>query len=145
LTNGPLQRQDSRRLSFSQSRPLFPAPKKVGFRNELEEEIVNTEYTLRHSDILSDASERSTLELSPPKKGVRKDASDYQQEGANLVTEKVTSPLVGIKREAKDEEEESDSVPATPVAGRRQKDRQWRWTLGPVSPSQVEDEATNSF
>ena len=119
----------------------------MGFRNELEEEIVNVEYTLRHSDILSSPSEDATLELSPPKKGVRKDASDYQQEGANLASENVTSPLAGIKREAKNEEdEESDSVPATPVAGRRQKDRQWRWTLGPVSPSHGEDEeATNSF
>lgn len=80
------------------------------------------------------------MQISPAKKGARKDASDYQQEGAKLAAENVTSPLAGIKREAKDEEDENDSVPATPVAGRRQKDRQWRWTLGPISPSQGEEE-----
>ena len=140
LTNGPIQRTRSRRLSFSQSRPMFPTPKKVSFRAVLEEEIENTKYTMRHSDILSPSSEGSKLEISPPKRGVRKDASDYQEEGAKLVADNVTSPLAGVKRDIDDEEEESDVVPATPVAGRRKKDRAWRWTLGPASPSQASEE-----
>lgn len=124
---------------------MFPTPKKVGFRASLEEEIENTKYTMRHSDILSPSDEGSKLELSPPKKGVRKDASDYQGEGAKLVADNATSPLAGMKREAdEEEEEESDVVPATPVAGRRKKDRAWRWTLSPVSPSQAsEDDVTD--
>lgn len=140
LINGPIQRTKSRRLSFSQSRPMFPTPKKVGFRAPLEEEIENTIYTMRHSDILSPSSEGSKLELSPPKKGVRKDASDYQEEGAKLMADNVASPTTRTKREVDDEEDESDVVPATPVAGRRKKDRAWRWTLGPISPSQASEE-----
>lgn len=43
---------------------------------------------------------------------------------------------VGGKRDSSsDDENESDSCPATPVAGRRKRHRQWRWTLGPVGGS----------
>ena len=119
---------------------MFPTPKKVGFRADLEEEIENTKYTMRHSDILSPSLDDPKLELSLPKKGARKDASDYQQEGAKLVADNVTSPLAGVKRDIDEDEEESDVVPATPVAGRRKKDRAWRWTLSPISPAQASEE-----
>jgi hypothetical protein len=107
---------------------MFPTPKKVAFRAPLVEEIRNIEYTLRHSDILSPSSEDHKLELSPPKRA-RKDASDYQEEGAKLTAD-----------QADDDEDENESVPATPVAGRRKRDRQWRWTLGPLSPTSQEAE-----
>jgi len=121
---------------------MFPTPKKVAFRAPLVEEIRNIEYTLRHSDILSPSSGDSILELSPPKKGTRKDASDYREEGAKLTADQAASPSVGtkIEHEDEDEEDESESVPATPVAGRRKRDRQWRWTLGPLSTSSQEAE-----
>lgn len=45
-----------------------------------------------------------------------------------------TTPQTGEKRESSDEED-SDTCPATPVAGRRKRHRQWRWTLGPVEAS----------
>ena len=108
---------------------MFPTPKKVAFRAPLVEEIRNIEYTLRHSDILSPSSEHSKLELSPPKKGARKDASDYQEEGAKLAAD-----------QAEDDEDENESVPATPVAGRRKRDRQWTWTLGSLSSASQEVE-----
>ena len=113
---------------------MFPTPKKVAFRAPLVEEIRNIEYTLRHSDILSPSSEDSKLELSPPKKGARKDASDYQEEGAKLAADQA---------EDDEDEDENESVPATPVAGRRKRDRQWTWTLGPVSSTsqEVEEES----
>ena len=123
---------------------MFPTPKKVAFRAPLVEEIRNIEYTLRHSDILSPSSEDSKLELSPPKKGARKDASDYQKEGAKLTADQAASPSVVTKGEQEDEEDESESVPATPVAGRRKRDRQWRWTLGPVSTASQEVEEAST-
>jgi len=119
---------------------MFPTPKKVAFRAPLVEEIRNIEYTLRHSDILSPSSGDSKLELSPPKKGARKDARDYQEEGAKLTADQTASPSAGTNVEHEDEEDESESVPATPVAGRRKRDRQWRWTLGPLSTSSQEAE-----
>lgn len=116
---------------------MFPTPKKVTFRAQLEEEIENVKFTMRHSDILSPPAEGSKLEMSPPKKGGRKDASDYQEEGAALTADQkdVTSP--GKRHFEDEEDDENETVPATPVAGRRKRDRQWRWTLG---PSQEVDE-----
>jgi len=43
---------------------------------------------------------------------------------------------MGGKRESSsDEEDESATCPATPVAGRRKRHRQWRWTIAPVGGS----------
>lgn len=64
LANSPLQpRANIRRMSI---RPRFPAEKKVSFRTPLEEEIVNTKYTVACSDItLSDFSDTgSSISLS---------------------------------------------------------------------------------
>ncbi|OAP59695.1 hypothetical protein AYL99_06993 [Fonsecaea erecta] len=62
LKNGPLPR-DIRRPSASASprvagrRVFFPAPKKVAFRAELEEEIVTNNYIMRHADLSSSDDE----------------------------------------------------------------------------------------
>jgi len=44
---------------------------------------------------------------------------------------KSKSPQTGEKRESSDEDD-SDTCPATPVAGRKKRSREWVWTLGPV-------------
>ncbi|OJD35880.1 uncharacterized protein BKCO1_1400028 [Diplodia corticola] len=43
------------------------------------------------------------------------------------------------KRESpSDSESDSDTCPATPVAGRRKRRREWKWTLGPIDGQQVD-------
>lgn len=119
---------------------MFPAVKKVGFKVPLEEEVKTRRYTLRHSDIESSASTISTLELTPA------DGKDeiQHEKGVDNSPKKpdenhyVFSPHTGDKRESDDED--SDTCPATPVAGRRKRHRQWRWTLGPVESRSSKDE-----
>ena len=141
LSNGPIPRTKCRTMSFAQSKPMFPAAKKVAFRAQLTEDIETTVYTMRHSDILeSPCSSNSTLEATPPKKGRRKYAGKGQEEANTEVEESsITSPQTGEKRESSDEEDDSDNPPQTPVAGRNKRSRKWVWTLGPISNASGED------
>lgn len=116
---------------------MFPAAKKVAFKAPLTEDIQTTKYTMRHSDIESSTSTISTLELSPAEKASTTDSDDCDKAEVTVEAEKKESlsPQTGDKRESSDEEEDSDSCPNTPVAGRKKRHRAWRWTLGPVNPS----------
>ncbi|KAK5119330.1 hypothetical protein LTR85_007686 [Meristemomyces frigidus] len=134
LSNGPLPRTKRSRTYYGQSRPMFPAAKKVAFRAPLTEDIKNIKYTVAHSDIQSSASTISTLELPPVEREAEVEAKGgLGLEGVKAAVKDTapTSPQTGEKRESSDEED-SDTCPATPVAGRRKKHRQWRWTLGPT-------------
>ncbi|KAK4548002.1 hypothetical protein LTR36_010722 [Oleoguttula mirabilis] len=134
LSNGPLPRTKRNRTSYAQSRPIFPATKRVSFRAHLTEDIINTKYTVAHSDIESSALLISTTELLQPELGVKPRIQDERETNVTKAGLKITaptSPQIGVKRESSDEED-SDICPATPVAGRRKKHRQWRWTLGSV-------------
>ncbi|KAF2214670.1 hypothetical protein CERZMDRAFT_90184 [Cercospora zeae-maydis SCOH1-5] len=137
LVNSPLPRT-SRRPHFGHPKPMFPAPKKVAFREPLTEDVTTTRFTLRHSDIESSTSTISTLELTPTDSEVDEDPQELddqrpRQADGRPATNSPPSPHTGDKRESSDEEEsDSDSCPATPVAGRRKRHRQWVWTLGPV-------------
>ncbi|EME50264.1 hypothetical protein DOTSEDRAFT_41385 [Dothistroma septosporum NZE10] len=141
LSNSPLPRRRTRRMSSTQSKPMFPATKQVSFRTPLTEDIKTSTYTMKHSDIESSTSTISTLELSPPDSTpdhkVSSEASidDKQDETAHLTT----SPQTGDKRESSDEED-SDICPATPVAGRKKRHRQWVWTLDPVGLSDKDEQ-----
>lgn len=129
LTNGPLPRLRQRRPSFSQTRPMFPTPKKVGFRAPLTEAIRNTTYTLPHSDI-----EQAVDEPAPPAMD-NEEEEDVQESTPAQPLPKLDSPRTGDKRDSSSDEDDSDTCPATPVAGRKRRHRQWRWTLAPVSPA----------
>jgi hypothetical protein len=115
---------------------MFPAPKKVAFRAVLEEEIKNEMYTLRHSDIETQPIEVDTASS-------KDDEDDEDDENTNEEANEIAptqqaqaiSPKTGEKRDFSDEED-SDTCPATPVAGRRKRHRQWRWTLGPKEEQQ---------
>lgn len=136
LVNSPLPRT-SRRSHFGHQKPMFPAPKKVAFREPLTEDVKTTRFTLRHSDIESSTSTISALELTPSDSEVdetSKNQTERSQQADDRPSAKSPpSPHTGDKRESSDEEEsDSDSCPATPVAGRRKRHRQWIWTLGPV-------------
>jgi len=91
LANSPLQpRANIRRMSM---RPRFPAEKKVSFRTPLVEEIVNTKYTLAHSDIsASDASDTgSSISLSSEDGTAHTSASHIPSSGAYLRSESTLS------------------------------------------------------
>lgn len=139
LVNSPIARKSTRITSFAQSKPMFPATKKVAFKAPLTEDIQTTKYTMKHSDIESSTSTISTLELSQPEKASV--CNDEEIEKPQLKDDEVekkkvpSSPHTGNKRESSDEEDDSDSCPATPVAGRKKRHREWRWTLGPIGPS----------
>ncbi|EME87755.1 uncharacterized protein MYCFIDRAFT_54870 [Pseudocercospora fijiensis CIRAD86] len=131
LVNSPIPRPKARRTMFAQSKPMFPAVKRVSFKTPLTEEVKNVNFTMRHSDIESSTSTISTLELSPP------EDSSMEQCDDNTIPQKctgqeVSSPQTGDKRESS-EEEDSDSTPQTPgPSGRRKRHRRWVWTLDPI-------------
>lgn len=113
---------------------MFPTAKKVAFRAPLTEDITTERYTMRHSDIDSSISTISTLELSPPDADKPETLSEGNAHKLNTKAKdkKSKSPQTGEKRESSDEDD-SDTCPATPVAGRKKRSRDWVWTLGPVS------------
>ncbi|KAF2201933.1 hypothetical protein GQ43DRAFT_370259 [Delitschia confertaspora ATCC 74209] len=114
------------------TRPLFPATKSVSFRTPLEEEIKTVKYTMAHSDIEAPSSEEPS-ESSDQSSSEQSSSSAFSSlEGSPRPRE----PRTGEKRDSSSSEEESDdSCPETPVAGRRKRSRDWRWTLGPLEKS----------
>jgi hypothetical protein len=143
LANSPLPRL-SHNGDVTPNAEVRPArTKRVSFRAPLTEEIRTTKFTLRHSDIESSTSSISTLDLQRSEKKPSKDAvdasvaQDERDEGISSTTPKfeLVMPQLGDKRESSDEED-SDTCPVTPVVGRRKRQRQWVWTLGPDDQSE---------
>ncbi|KAH9844722.1 hypothetical protein Tdes44962_MAKER07132 [Teratosphaeria destructans] len=148
LCNGPIIEPRSR--SSSTSRPMSSS-KKVVFKAPLTEEIKTTKYTMAHSDISS--STISTLELPPPAHTHQSHQSEgmahREAQQSNTSTDQewveATAPHTGEKRESSDEEDH-EVCPATPVAGRRKRHRQWRWTLGPIGqPERASQDAQSDL
>ena len=75
-------------------------------------------------------TEKKPEEISPPN----------EEKKTELLEPIITSSPAGLKREPSDDEEDNDSCPATPVAGRRKRHRQWVWTLGPIEPTSTDKE-----
>ncbi|KAF2273359.1 uncharacterized protein EI97DRAFT_436218 [Westerdykella ornata] len=159
LTNSPARQLITRKMA--PGRPFFPAEKRVTFRTPLEEEIKTTKYTLAHSDLQSSASssastiasiettssadsKSSTISLSVRTASTSSSSSGSASASPSGSSEHPTSssrdtspsaraPRAGDKRDSS--ESDSDSAPETPVAGRRKRRRDWRWTLGPLPGS----------
>ncbi|KAL5432581.1 hypothetical protein PMIN06_002884 [Paraphaeosphaeria minitans] len=144
LSNGPTPRK------MASSQPLFPAEKRVSFRTPLEEDIKTVKYTLAHSDIDSSVSTISSLTTTSSEESetattlainaksastasptLSIPSSSSSSSFASLQTSpRPKGPRTGDKRDSS--ESDSDSCPETPVAGRRKRRRDWRWTLGPL-------------
>lgn len=131
LVNSPLPRERRKKTSFGQSRPMFPAVKKVNFRTPLTEDIRTTKYTLKHSDIDSSTSTISTLELSSSDNKTEPDELEKQdgEHSTSIATEKPGATPDADPAQHHDEADH-DTCPSTPVAGREKRDRCWTWTLG---------------
>lgn len=149
LSNSPARSLVPRKMA--PARPLFPAEKKVSFRTPLEEEIKTVKYTLAHSDLESSSSTISSLsttssesEASEVSISIESTSSDApsspsvqspSEQSSSAFSSLESSPRprpprTGDKRDSS--ESDSDSCPETPVAGRRKRRRDWRWTLGPL-------------
>lgn len=145
LRNSPLPAAMS--AAALAKRPMFPAQKRVSFRAPLDEEIHTTVYTVAHSELELGGS---TSSLQTDSEGWTSNATntDTPTSSNNLtraVSDKATkprskprvarlpsNPKTGDKRSSDSEESDSDTCPETPVAGRRKKQREWVWTLGPI-------------
>ena len=148
LANSPARSIILRKMAAS--RPMFPAEKRVSFRTPLEEDITTVKYTLAHSDLEASVSTLSSLastassdsSLSATRHSLCSDSSD-KASSAQECSPRPKQPRTGDKRDSSSSEDDSDSCPETPVAGRRKRTRDWRWTLGPVSDS-TSDKSTAS-
>jgi hypothetical protein len=155
LANSPITPR-----KMATARPRFPAEKRVSFRTPLEENITTVKYTLAHSDIASSTSTLSTLSSldstcsSSSSSSVQEPQVQQQPKTPALSlksvpqlskptlatvatdsTAKPRSPRTGEKRDSSSSEDEGDACPQTPVAGRRKRSRDWRWTLGTLPGS----------
>ncbi|KAF3008919.1 hypothetical protein E8E13_011278 [Curvularia kusanoi] len=145
------------------SRPMFPAEKRVSFRTPLEEEIKNVKYTWASSDL--EAALCSTSSEAPSADPVATTTATHQTVAPKLgkpslslvssaqkptvatidsATRQRKPPRAGDKRDSSESEDDSDTCPQTPVAGRRKRSRDWRWTLGKLpgdsqSPASEDD------
>ena len=142
LKNSPLHR-DIRRSSISASprrpgrRVFFPAPKKVSFRTELEDEIVAKRYVIQHTD-LSSSEDESTPSESDEQSGASNDEVEDEAKQPAIRVDEVSikgrrkrksaamSPNPSMSARPAAEEKARSS----PVYRSRRKRRRWEWTLG---------------
>ncbi|KIX97215.1 uncharacterized protein Z520_07330 [Fonsecaea multimorphosa CBS 102226] len=142
LKNSPLPR-DIRRPSVSASprvagrRVFFPAPKKVAFRPELEEEVVTKNYIMRHAD-LSSSDEESLPSESEEQSGTSTDEDRDDSDNVRKIRVDEVSPHKKRKRrsiavspssssgleQARIERPQSGSTTRS-----KRKRRRWEWTL----------------
>ncbi|KAF1917166.1 hypothetical protein BDU57DRAFT_258011 [Ampelomyces quisqualis] len=155
LANSPVPAIVPRKMAAS--RPMFPAEKRVSFRTPLEEEITTVRYTLAHSDLDASVSTLSTLASAESDSSAAANLPDSDGPANLSSSDKSPSlssmdsaprpaqPRIGDKRDSSSSEDEgSDTCPVTPVAGRRKRTRDWRWTLGPISASDKSASSTAS-
>lgn len=170
LTNSPAKSVIPRKMASI--RPMFPAEKRVSFRSPLEEEIKTVKYTLAHSDLASSSSTLSSLASITSTASLRSESSaahhsigsstsqtligsgsisllatsdKYSSASSSFSADRsyAASPRTGEKRDSSSSEDDSDSCPQTPVAGRRKRTRDWRWTLGALPSSQTSGSSSN--
>ncbi|KAF2829685.1 hypothetical protein CC86DRAFT_367633 [Ophiobolus disseminans] len=144
---------------MTSSRPMFPAEKRVSFRMPLEEEITNVKYTLAHSDLESSVSTLSTLasvessdsNSSAMQHSLRSESTKpAPSKSVSTLSSSLESspqpkqPRTGEKRDSSSSEDDSDTGGQTPVAGRRKRTREWKWTLDPIPGHKSESSTTSS-
>ncbi|KAF2655513.1 hypothetical protein K491DRAFT_678832 [Lophiostoma macrostomum CBS 122681] len=168
LFNSPARQLLPRKMA--PVRPLFPAEKRVSFATPLEEEITTSKYTMAHSDLQSSINSDSTISSietpaasesesfsaslsittsspsssdvpSSPSVAPPSEQSDSSAFSSLEGSPRPKGPRLGDKRDSS--ESDSDSCPETPVAGRRKRRRDWRWTL-PTPPSDKSSSASTT-
>lgn len=102
----------------SAARRVRRQPNSVAFHVTLTEEIRNSRYTARHSDL-----------LNPSPRGEKRDSSDTDDGDG----EQDDDAAVSTESSESSEGTDDTTDPKTPVLGRRKRRREWKWTLGPLS------------
>ncbi|KAF2839563.1 hypothetical protein M501DRAFT_1015658 [Patellaria atrata CBS 101060] len=167
LRNSPLPPQRVHSMS-GPSRPLFPAAKRVSFRDPLVEEIHTSKYTYAQSEVDLESSTSSiastkssssgasfgsissegsshSVSLSLSTSSGESSGSEHQLGSPASVSSdegRLGGPRAGDKRDSSDSD--SDSAPETPVAGRRKRRREWVWTLGPIGKNASSTSASST-
>ena len=116
LTNGPhakRARSQDRRVSKSLSMPhIRSSPsRRVGFHHRLSEDIHNKDYVAQHYDLL----------IASPSPIVNTHTRTHQNRQSPRDEDVI-----------EDSSEDGEAYPKTPVAGRKKRQQDWVWTLGPI-------------
>ncbi|KAF2862548.1 hypothetical protein K470DRAFT_198192, partial [Piedraia hortae CBS 480.64] len=93
------------------------AAKRVAFRAPLEEIIQTAKYTMAHYD----------LACSEPRLSAARQEEGEAHKAALRRSSKADDDEPND--DSNDDDEHNIMYPVTPVAGRRKRHRQWRWTL----------------
>lgn len=136
LVNGPLLKRERPPSTPLDHKPAEGTqhcsrnPKKVCFREPLFEEIRNTYYLLRHSDLRSRSTSPATAFTTSLQ---TKPMTGQPTSFSNNVTPHGREVDVPQKQRHRQIEDDADEfLPTTPVARRHKKHREWVWTLGPL-------------
>ncbi|KIW35660.1 uncharacterized protein PV07_02345 [Cladophialophora immunda] len=158
LKNSPLPR-DIRRPSVSASprvagrRVFFPAPKRVAFRAELEEEIVTRNYIMRHAD-LSSSDEESLSSENEEQSGTSTDEDGDDGDKGREIRVDEASPRKKRKRMSIAVSPSTSSAldrgrlerpQSGSISSSKRRRRRWEWTIDPSmsNPSRLEKESEN--
>ncbi|EFW21508.1 conserved hypothetical protein [Coccidioides posadasii str. Silveira] len=141
-------------------RALFPAKKRVHYRCPIDEEIKTVRFIAKHSDLTSpsgyscsssSASSSSSSEgESASDSSESSGASDEDSTSTHKETGGTSSPgkrkkharsmrqirAAGLRDRVPCPDDDVET-PQTPVNRRRKRQRQWRWTLGPIKDGHV--------
>ena len=121
-------------------RAFFPAPKRVAFRQQLEDEVVTTKYVARHADLSSDSDDSGPCEKDVVTTNTNGGASSENccEGDVKDGNETKTGPQESRGRRRRREPSPSTSVteesqrgPSEPRS--RRKKRCWEWTLASLS------------
>lgn len=139
LLNGPISKRErpvttpiSARLPSEIAKDRSPTTKKVCFRDPVEEDIKNAKYLLRHSDLRSRSSSPAPPISNPAVNALSQMPPPRARELA---------PKTDDSTGALEDDDEPSPISKTPVAGRNKKDREWKWTLGPLPKISLEGSA----
>lgn len=145
LKNSPLPR-DVRRPSICSTsaspripgrRVFFPAPKKVTFRAELEDEIITKEYVKRHADLSSSEDEAIPSE-SDEQSGASTDEGEDEVQDRGIRVDEISPRGRRKRKSAMFSDVSTDRVDgrgrnersrSTSVRRSKRKKRRWEWTI----------------
>lgn len=137
LKNGPFAKVKTSTISASPRssvrRVFFPAPKKVGFRNPIEEEIVTEIYVARHSDLFEGESQTQESSANGHVVDTQQTPILPSSPGHRSAAQKQHFSSVETRKVPRESNGEST---ATPVNSKKR--RRWEWTLAPIPPSPSE-------
>ncbi|KAI9723805.1 MAG: hypothetical protein M1828_004055 [Chrysothrix sp. TS-e1954] len=125
---------------------LFPPVKRVCFSQPLFEEVRNSTYKLRHSDILDLEIEEEGGQEESAHEEVEEQSAPRKHEKPALSLSSTTAQSQQRKTHEDEDSDDSDDAtfPKTPIAGRRKKVREWKWTLGSSSSEDVNSIESNA-